>query len=71
LLSNGSAVSAQIDYAEQGGASLLMPMSMAAEELPHISAQRQIDAFTMQLGGIPMGSGKPLVVPPKWYYEKR
>jgi len=66
--------SAQIDrqkaLIEVGGQSLLMPMAMTPEELPDISAQRHIDAYTMQLGGIPMSQGGPIVTPNKFFYER-
>jgi hypothetical protein len=70
ILSDGQRVVQQKEYIEQGGPNLMMPMTLAPDEIPEISAQRQLDAYTLQLGGIPMGDGKPTVVPPKFYYER-
>jgi hypothetical protein len=56
---------------ETAGPALLAPMSLAPDEVPEISAQRQLDAYTIQLGGIPIGQGKPLITPPKWFYTRQ
>lgn len=58
-------------FVTKGGASLLMPMALAPDELPETSAQREIDAYTLQLGGIPMSSGGPIITPQKYYYDKK
>jgi hypothetical protein len=60
---------AQQELAEKGGPALLMPVAMSPEELPETSAQRQLEAYMMQLGGIPISQDKPSVVPPK-YFDK-
>ena len=49
----------------------MMPMALAPEEMPDISAQRHLDAYTLQLGGIPVGQGGPIITPPKYYYERK
>lgn len=61
----------QGEFITQGGPGLLMPMALAPEEVPEISAQRQVDAFTLQLGGVPMSNDGPTVVPPKFFYERK
>lgn len=55
----------------QGGQNIIMPLGIANEELPSETAQRVIEEYAMQIGGIPMSAGKPLVVPNKYYFEKR
>lgn len=71
ILSDEEQVSRQKIYTEQGGASLLMPMTMSPEEIPEISVQRHLDAYTLQLGGIPINQGKPIVTPPKFFYQRK
>ncbi len=71
ILGDGSRVDAQEAFAVKGGPGLLMPMALAPSELPETSAQRQIDAYACQLGGIPISAGRPLVTPSKFYYERR
>ncbi len=46
-------------FAARGGPGLLMPMALAPVELPETSAQRQIDSYTLRLGGIPISQGRP------------
>lgn len=70
IYSNEQAVEMQKQMMESAGPALLAPMSLAPDELPEISAQRQLEAYTIQLGGIPIGQGKPLVTPPKWFYSR-
>lgn len=70
IMSDGSKLAAQQRVATFGGPSLLMPMTMAPTELPEMSAQRQLDAYTMQLGAIPMSQGKPLVTPKKFFFSQ-
>jgi len=70
ILSDARRLDIQETIATRGGPALLMPMTMAPSELPEISAQRQLDAFTCTLGGIPVSQGKPLVVPKNYYYSK-
>lgn len=71
IMSDEQVVIAQKKFIEKGGASLLMPVAMAPAELPEISAQRQLDQYTMQLGAIPVGRGGPLITPPKYFYERQ
>ena len=54
-----------------GGQSLVMPFATTVEELPSETAQRVIEEYAMQIGGIPISNGKPLVVPNKFYFERR
>ena len=70
ILSDETALSAQQAFIENGGPSVLMPMSLAPDDVPEISAQRQLEAYTIQLGGIPIGEGKPLVTPPKYFFTR-
>lgn len=55
---------------DSAGPSLLAPMSLAPDDPPQISAQRHLDAYTAQLGGIPTSDTKPIITPPKWFYQK-
>ena len=71
ILTDAGMLEVQEDLAEKGGSQLLMPMSMSPEEVTEIAAQRVVDAFTMQLGGIPMSGARPTVVPGKFFYEKK
>jgi hypothetical protein len=71
IYSNERALTMQQQYMETAGPALLAPMSLAPDEVPEISAQRQLDAYTIQLGGIPIGQGKPLITPPKWFYTRQ
>lgn len=71
ILSDMGVLEVQEELAEKGGAQLLMPMAMSPDEVPEIAAQRVVDAFTMQLGGIPMSGAKPIVTPNKYFYEKK
>lgn len=71
IFSDSEQVAQQRAFVDQGGPSLLMPMSLAPEELPEVSAQRHLDAYTLQLGGIPVGQGGPIVTPPKYFYERK
>lgn len=71
ILSDEQQLEVQGDWTSRGGASLLMPVSLSPEELPETTAQRVLDSYTVQLGGIPISEGKPLVVPQKYFYERK
>lgn len=71
IMSDSQRVQSQQQYIDKGGPALLMPMALAPDEMPEMSAQRELDAYMMQLGGIPISEGKPLVTPPKYFFEKR
>lgn len=71
ILSDQSVAAAQKQYVAEGGQHLLMPMALAPDDMPEISAQRQLDEYTLQLGGIPIGQEGPTVVPPKFYYDRK
>lgn len=71
ILSDESRAIIQGEYATRGGPSLLMPMALAPADVPEVSAQRQLDSFTLQLGGIPINQGKPLVTPKKYFFERQ
>lgn len=71
IMSDDGRLMSQEEFVEKGGASLLMPMTLAPVELPETSAQRQLDKYTLQLGGIPISQGRPLVTPPKYFYTKK
>lgn len=70
IMSDATRVDAQELFAQKGGPALLMPMALAPTELPETSAQRVLDAYTVQLGGIPISQGKPLVTPKRYFYER-
>jgi hypothetical protein len=70
ILSDTSRVDLQETVAARGGPGLLMPMTLAPTELPETSAQRQLDAYTLSLGSIPISQGKPLVTPKRFFYDK-
>lgn len=71
LLSDEQMVNVQQDYTAKGGASMLMPIALSPTELPETAAQRQLDNYTVQLGGIPISAGKPIVTPNKFFYERK
>lgn len=71
ILNDSERATTQSEFAQLGGPSLLMPMTMAPEEIPERSALRYVDAYTLQLGGIPISQGKPIVTPPKFYYDRK
>jgi hypothetical protein len=71
IFSDAEQVAQQRAFVDQGGPSLLMPMALAPDEMPEMSAQRHLDAYTLQLGGIPVGQGGPVVTPPKYFYERK
>jgi hypothetical protein len=70
ILSDEQSANLQGEWSVKGGPGLMMPMALAPEEYPEIAAQRIIDSYTVQLGGIPISQGKPLVTPPKFFYER-
>lgn len=70
VMSDMSRVSTQEEFAMRGGPSLLMPISLSPAEIPEISTQRQLDAYTIQLGGIPISQGKPIVTPQKYFFSR-
>lgn len=70
VLSDSASAEMQSSWSSKGGPGLLMPMALAPDELPEIAAQRVLDSYTVQLGGIPISQGKPLVTPPKYFYER-
>lgn len=70
IFSDERSAALQEDWAVKGGAGLLMPMALAPADVQETAAQRQIDAFAMQLGGIPISQGRPLVTPPKYFYTR-
>ena len=71
IFSDDQQIAAQKQFVTHGGPSLMMPMILAPDELPETSAQREIDAYTLQLGGIPMSQGGPIITPQKYYYDKK
>lgn len=70
IMSDSQRAESQKRYIDQGGPSLLMPVSMSPDEIPELSAARELDAYTIQLGGIPISQGKPLVTPPKYFFGR-
>jgi len=51
------------------GHDFLAPISMSPDESPDESIARHIDSFAIQLGGIPISDGRPLVTPPKHFFR--
>ncbi len=70
LPSDEQSVAMQQDWTGKGGAHMLMPMARAIDDFPEVAAQRVIDSYTVQLGGIPISQGKPLVTPSKYFYDR-
>ena len=70
IFSNEGQVDRQRSFADHGGPSLLMPMTLAPDEIPEVSVQRHIDNYTMHLGGIPIRQGRPIVTPSKYFYTR-
>jgi len=56
-------------FIEQGGQTLLMPVILPPDEIPDVSRQRYLDEYTIQLGGIPVNTGGPIVIPNKEYFK--
>lgn len=71
IMSDAQRIKSQQEYISKGGPSLLMPISMAPDEVPELSVARAIDSYTIQLGGIPISEGKPLVTPAKFFYGRK
>ena len=46
-----------------------MPMLAETDDLPDVSAQKELEKYMMQLGGIPISDGNPIVNPRK-YFDK-
>ena len=57
------------NFIDQGGQSLLMPVTLPPDDIPDVSKQRYLDEYTMQLGGIPVNNGGPIVTPSKAYFK--
>ena len=62
-------VEAQKEFIDKGGPALLMPMAAEVDDSPDVSAQQELEKYMMQLGGIPMSDGNPIVYPKK-YFDK-
>lgn len=71
ILSDTDLVAVHKGLAEKGGPGLLIPLSVSPDASPEVAAQMQLEAFTLQLGGIPISQGKPLVVPKNYYFETK
>jgi len=63
------AIEQQKEFVDKGGPSLLMPMLAETDDLPDVSAQKELEKYMMQLGGIPISDGNPIVNPRK-YFDK-
>jgi hypothetical protein len=61
----------QKNLIDQGGQMFIMPMTMAPDEYPEIIASRVIDAYTLQLGAVPISNGKPIVQPKDYFYTRK
>ncbi len=70
ILTDPTKIDLQEAFAARGGPGLLMPMALAPVELPETSAQRQIDSYTLSLGGVPISQGRSLVTPKRYYYSR-
>jgi len=51
----------------ESGMGVMMPIALAPTDFPDIAASRAIDAFTLQLGAIPISQGRPVITPPKYF----
>lgn len=71
ILTDAGMVEMQESLADKGGSQVLMPMTMSPDEVPEVAAQRIVDEYTLQLGGIPMSQAKPIVTPRSYFYEKK
>jgi hypothetical protein len=71
ILNNDTVLKNTEDWSKSGGQTLLMPIALAPDEIPEIAAQRVIDNYAVQLGGIPISEGKPIVTPQKYFYERK
>jgi intein/homing endonuclease len=71
ILNNDTVLKNTEDWSKSGGQTLLMPITLAPDEIPEIAAQRVIDNYAVQLGGIPISEGKPIVTPQKYFYERK
>ena len=70
LYGDNAMIEYQKSFIEKGGQMTLMPMALSPEELPETVASRVIDAYTLQLGAIPISQGKPIVTPRDYFYTK-
>lgn len=71
IMTDITKIEVQQDISSRGGPSLLMPMTLSPDEVPEVAAQRILDSYTVQLGGIPISQGRPLVTPSKYFYDKK
>jgi len=71
IMSNDYIVKNQKDFIEKGGNQLIAPMSSDIDDAPETAIQRQLDAYTLELGAIPMVNGRPIIVPNKSFYVKK
>ena len=71
ILSDSQTASLQQDWSSKGGPSLLMPIALAPDDFPETAARRVVDEYALQLGGIPISQGVPLVTPSKFFYERQ
>jgi hypothetical protein len=69
IMSDQERAEAQQKFINQGGPGFLMPISMAPDESPDDSISRAIDTYALQLGGIPISEGKPIIVSKKFFYQ--
>lgn len=56
---------------EMGGPTLLVPVAMAGDDNPDLSAMKQLQDFTMQIGGISIASENVPMTSPKKHEFKR
>ena len=68
-INNEQIIADQKSFIEKGGPQLMMPMTLAPDQLPEISAQQEIEKYASQLGAIPISDGKPIVNPKKFSYD--
>lgn len=68
-ISNEQVIANQKSFIEKGGPQLMMPMTLAPDQLPEVSAQQEIEKYASQLGAIPISDGKPIVNPRKNFYD--
>lgn len=71
IYSDSAMAEFQKSLLEQGGTTLLMPMALSPDEYPDVVASRVIDSYALQLGAVPVSSGKPIIQPKDYFYTRK
>ncbi len=70
IMTDAQVLARQREMVDRAGGEILAPILVMPEENPMMTAQQAIDEFTLELGAIPMGQGKPIIAPKKAYYRR-